>query len=175
MAGGSGFGGYSQGFGNLIGQLPQNMQNYVGGGRYPGMQQGAYAQPGFMQNYGQGGRYNTLAQDLAQGRLGQAQFRPQPFGMPRYGFMPHGGQPMYQPQPFGGFGGFGYSPFSYRGFGNPYAMGMPWQAAPPQMRYQPPPAPAAPPPQQPFGQPGRWTDDQYRNWQRGFLDWQESG
>lgn len=115
--------GNSGGFGSLvqqaIAQLPYNMQNYVGGPSYPGMQTGS--QPGntgaMPQQQGQAqtaGAYNQMTNDMRQGYMGQGRYGPG-MGM-------------------GGGFGFGYNPYQppQQSF-NPWMQGQqPWMGGQPQ-------------------------------------------
>lgn len=120
MGGGGGY--------NSIGQLPFNLQNYVGGSSYPGMQTGNQRGGG----YGGGqGNYNAMTQDMSRGQMGNYGFNPQQgfqyqaWPGQGYGGMPgrYGGN-QGGPGGGGGYGGyFGGSGFGYSGGGNPYGPG----------------------------------------------------
>jgi len=96
---------------SAIGQLPFNLQNYVGGSSYPGMQQQGGNQ-GYQQGfsgYGQQGGYNAMAQDMSNQRMGQ------------YGFggggSPFSYQPYYGGQQYQGYQGGGRGGAAWPGFG----------------------------------------------------------
>ena len=125
------------GFSTAIGQLPYNLQNYVGGPSYPGMQTGNQ------------GAYNTMTQDMSRGQMGNYGFGPRGFSYQAWPGQGYGGMPGrfggYQggPSMGGGYGGyFGGSGFGYSGGPNPYGPGS--YGAPGAMPYTRSSGPAAP-------------------------------